>query len=178
MCSPHKNLTVAVRGLHIGRYGNIKSDAIRPMFIGYETLMHGYAWESFQPDECTESQLAAPDQDSTCPTFTRLFGHRMAVANLELRLPLIGTEEFGIIDFPFVPVELAFFGDAGMAWDNENAPSLELSRSSVARVPVFSTGAAARFNVLGFMVLEAYYAYPFQRPFKGGHWGFNISPGW
>jgi hypothetical protein len=176
--SPSKNLTIAVRGLHIGRYGNIASDAIRPMFIGYETLMHGYAWESFDPDECTASQLQAPNQDSTCPTFTRLFGHRMAVANLELRIPLIGTKEFGLVNFPFVPVELAFFGDAGIAWDNNNPATFELSKSSVDRVPVFSTGAAARFNVLGFMVLEAYYAYPFQRPFKGGHFGFNISPGW
>jgi len=28
------------------------------------------------------------------------------------------------------------------------------------------------------MVLEAYYAYPFQRPEKGPHFGFVLSPGW
>ena len=45
-------------------------------------------------------------------------------------------------------------------------------------VPVVSTGVAARFNILGYLILEAYYAYPFQRPVKGAHWGFNIMPGW
>jgi hypothetical protein len=45
-------------------------------------------------------------------------------------------------------------------------------------VPVFSTGVSARFNVMGFMILEAYYALPFQRPTKGWHWGFQVSPGW
>jgi len=45
-------------------------------------------------------------------------------------------------------------------------------------VPVFSAGVSARFNILGYLVLEAYYAYPFQRPGKGGHLGFNIAPGW
>ena len=29
-----------------------------------------------------------------------------------------------------------------------------------------------------YVVLEAYYAYPFQRPQKGWHFGFNLAPGW
>jgi hypothetical protein len=33
-------------------------------------------------------------------------------------------------------------------------------------------------NILGYLVLEIYYAYPFQRPERGAHWGFNIAPGW
>jgi hypothetical protein len=43
---------------------------------------------------------------------------------------------------------------------------------------VFSAGVSARVNILGFMVFETYYAYPFQRPDKGGHFGFQIAPGW
>jgi hypothetical protein len=31
---------------------------------------------------------------------------------------------------------------------------------------------------LGYLILEAYYAHPFQRPVRGAHWGFNIAPGW
>jgi Tol biopolymer transport system component len=176
--SPHRNLTVALRGLHMGRYGGIQSDVIRPMFLGYETFVRGYAWESFEPEECTASQQQAPDQESTCPTFTRLFGHRLGVANLELRVPFLGTEEFGVVNFPYVPVELVAFADAGLAWDSDNQPRLELSNSSADRVPVFSAGGSARFNILGFMILEAYYAVPFQRPEKGPHWGFQIAPGW
>ena len=45
-------------------------------------------------------------------------------------------------------------------------------------MPVGSTGVSARVNILGFMILETYYAYPWQRPDKGWHWGFNLAPGW
>jgi Tol biopolymer transport system component len=178
--APHRNLTVAVRGMHVGRYGGVESDVIRPMFLGYETLIRGYAYESFDIDECTLSrqQVAVSDSTSTCPTFTRLFGHRLGVANIELRVPFLGVEQFGLINFPYVPVELVAFADAGLAWDSQNPATLEFSRSSVDRVPVFSAGASARFNVLGFMILEAYYAVPFQRQAKGAHWGFQIAPGW
>ena len=50
--------------------------------------------------------------------------------------------------------------------------------TTLKRVPVFSAGISARMNILGYMVLEAYYAYPFQRPQKGAHFGFVLSPGW
>ena len=180
--SPHRNLTVAWRGLHIGRYGGITGNTIQPLFLGYETFMRGYAWESFAAEECaanTNPFNPVPGQgEDSCPTFNRLFGHRLGVANFEFRIPFIGTEQFGILDFPFVPVELVGFADAGLAWDEIREPSLEFSTRSAKRVPVFSTGVAARFNVMGFMVLEAYYGYPFQRPDKGWHWGFQIAPGW
>tara|TARA_B100001964_G_scaffold208802_1_gene241748 strand:- start:882 stop:1220 length:339 start_codon:yes stop_codon:yes gene_type:complete len=110
--------------------------------------------------------------------FNRLQGQQLAVANIELRIPLIGVEQYGLINFQFVPVELVAFADAGLAWDSDNPPVLAFSRSGYERVPVFSTGISARANVLGFLILEAYYAYPWQRPQKGWHWGFNIAPGW
>jgi len=186
--APHRNLTFAMRGLHMGRYGGVDGDAIRPLFVGYETFIRGYAWESFDPEECQASATGGGGASDSCPTFNRLFGHRLAVASLEFRVPFIGTEQFGLIDFPFVPVELVAFADGGLAWDCpttalqlgclDEEPKLEFSRSSAERVPVFSAGLSARFNVLGFMVLEAYYAHPFQRPEKGSHWGFQIAPGW
>ena len=100
------------------------------------------------------------------------------MANLELRVPFIGVEQYGLINFKFLPTELVLFADGGVAWDDQNPATLEWSRSSAERTPVFSTGVSARFNVLGFLILEAYYAYPWQRPEKGWHWGFNIAPGW
>ena len=105
-------------------------------------------------------------------------------------MPLLGVEEYGLINFPFAPTELVLFTEGGIAWDSNltnvdgsiqdvpDEPVWELSRSASERVPVFTTGISARFNVLGFMVLEAYYAYPWQRPDKGGHFGFHIAPGW
>jgi len=183
--APDKNLTVAVRGLHYGRYGldldpgtQGAFSPLRELFLGFETFIRGYAFESFDAAECGEPIQGLPAGSSSCPTFDRLFGHRLAVGSLELRIPLIGVERLGLINFPFLPTELVLFADGGLAWDPANPPTLEWSRSSSARVPVFSTGVSARVNVLGFMILEAYYANPWQRPEKGWHWGFNMAPGW
>ena len=186
-----RNLTFATRGLHWGRYGDLQQEDInvlQPNFVGYEWFIRGYAYESFEPEECAASRTGATSADG-CPVRNRLFGHKVAVASAEFRVPLLGVEEYGLINFPFLPTELVFFADGGLAWDNNltdisgqpvsnTEPELTFSRSASDHVPVFSTGASARFNVLGFMVLEAYYAYPWQRPDKGWHWGFQIAPGW
>ena len=192
-----RNLTFATRGMHFGRYGDFSSETasvMQPTFLGYEYFIRGYAYESFEPQECIDSQTAAVAGDS-CPVRNRLFGHKVALASAEFRLPLLGVEEFGLINFPYLPTELVAFADGGIAWDPGGSalngatfiatdPVFELSRSASAHVPVFSTGVGARFNVLGFMILEAYYAYPWQRPDKNGvgkwpgHWGFQLAPGW
>ncbi len=57
-------------------------------------------------------------------------------------------------------------------------PRLTWSLDSTARIPVFSAGAAVRFNLLGAAVLEIYFAWPFQRPAVNGSWGFLVSAGW
>jgi outer membrane protein assembly factor BamA len=186
-----RNLTFATRGLHFGRYGKLEQESVnvlQPNFLGYEWFIRGYAYESFEADECTASRPAEVTLDG-CPVRNRLFGHKLAVASAEFRVPLFGVEEFGLINFPFLPTELVLFADGGLAWDNnltgingqpvaDTDPVFKLSRSASEHVPVFSTGASARMNILGFMVLEAYYAYPWQRPDKGGHWGFQLAPGW
>ncbi len=174
--SPAKYLTVAARGLHYGRYGLAAGDAnvVRPLFLGYETLIRGYSIESTDVSEC---RVGATSTDS-CPTVSRLQGQRLGVVNLELRVPLLGTEQFGIFNFPYLPTELTAFVDGGAAWDPEHPISWEFRKTSSDRVPVFSYGVSARFNLLGFLVLEAYYANPLQRPDKGWHWGFSLSPGW
>ncbi|MBI4538976.1 MAG: PD40 domain-containing protein [Gemmatimonadetes bacterium] len=177
---PASPLTLAFRAMHYGRFGNLaglEQRGIQPLFLGYETLIRGYAYESFEANECTASP-AGTTSVTGCAGLDRLFGQRLAVANFELRIPLTGNERYGLLPFRFLPIELAAFADGGLAWDSEREPNLAFSTSSSDRVPVFSTGLSARLNLLGFLVLEAYYAYPFQRPEKGWHWGFNIAPGW
>ncbi len=170
-------LTVAARGLHLGRYGNIRAlddQKFGTYFLGFETLIRGYAFDSFnQSRECTVSLTG-----SSCPEIDRLFGHRLGVVNVELRLPFTGIEEFGVIDFPYVPVEFTAFTDVGMAWDSERPGALVWSRDSSERIPLVSSGVSARLNLLGFLVMEAYYAYPWQRPEKGWHWGVHVAPAW
>ena len=130
-----------------------------------------------------------------------LFGSKVGVVNAEFRIPLLGVPEFGLINFPFLPTEIAPFFDAGIAYTNSQRPdfsNFSLTRQSTLvpascasdqssvgvtfgcadRIPVFSTGLSMRFNLMGYLILEAYYAHPFQRPTKSWVWGFQIAPGW
>jgi outer membrane protein assembly factor BamA len=93
---------------------------------------------------------------------------------------VFGVPEYGLFNVPFLPLTLAPFVDAGVAWTNSSRPSFNASSVNDLknRLPVVSTGLSARFNVLGYAILEAYYAYPFQRPGKGWVWGFQLVPGW
>ncbi|MBI4520392.1 MAG: peptidase S9, partial [Gemmatimonadetes bacterium] len=171
-------VTLAARGLHYGRFGaDANTGRLNPLFLGYETFVRGYAAESFQAAECSDAGSAG-----ACPAWNRLFGSRIGVFNMEVRLPLFGVPEFGLINFPYLPTEIGAFVDGGAAWQSAGAAQDELQwrfdRETDQRVPVFSTGVNARFNVLGFLVFEAYYAYPFQRPERGWHWGFQLAPGW
>lgn len=194
-------LTIAVRAMHLGYYlGDENDTRLRDaLFLGYETMIRGYAWESFESaQECT------PTEQGECAELKRLFGSRVGVINAELRVPLFGVEEFGLITFPYIPTELAAFVDGGFAWcggDPMSGEFMSVSQRPACgpdaeglgeqdvrfafdtgetpdRIPVFSAGISSRFNILGYIVLEVYYAYPFQRPGKGWHFGFNLAPGW
>jgi outer membrane protein assembly factor BamA len=169
-------ITFAVRGLHYGRYGRDAEDSLRlsPLFAGFETFVRGYAVESFRPQECTGDGT----NTGRCPEFDRLVGSRLGVASAEIRIPLLGTEQLGLIRTRFIPVEIAPFVDAGVAWTSNDTPDFRFERRTTDRVPVFSAGVTARINLLGFAVFEAYYAYPFQRPDRGAHFGFQLAPGW
>jgi Tol biopolymer transport system component len=167
--------TFAFRAVHVGRYGRDAEDGrLFPLFIGDQQLVRGYEASNF--DGTTECGNAT--SSGACPAFDRLIGSRIAVANFEIRVPLFGTDQLGLINFPYLPTEIAPFFDAGVAWNKGESPNLEFVTNTARRVPVFSAGLSARVNLLGYAVLEFYYAYPFQRPDKGGHFGFQIAPGW
>jgi len=171
--------TIAWRGMHLGRYG-VDSDNIQlsPLYLGYATLVRGYSSQSFNPlEECT----AQGQQD--CFEFDRLIGSRIAVTNLELRFPFIGNSDLGLINFPYLPTELAGFVDGGVAWTKHGGFDLKWEDDRAAlgtaeRFPVWSAGGAARVNLLGAIVLEGYLAFPFQRPNRNGVWGVQIVSGW
>jgi dipeptidyl aminopeptidase/acylaminoacyl peptidase len=193
----------AVRGLALGRYGKGGEDVNTtwPIYLGEETLIRGYGYGSFTSDECT-STSSTTNSSSGCPAFERLFGSKVVVANAEFRIPLFGTEGFGLVNFPFLPTEVSPFFDAGVSYTNEQGPNLRFARSAddipancnnavsgaeaqlqsfypcTDRIPVFSTGVSFRFNLMGYAILEAYAAHPFQRPKKNWVWGFQLAPGW
>ena len=170
--------TVAVRGLHIGRYGSdlreLDNYGIYRYYLGNEYFMRGYAYRSFDlGSECTEGTNI-----SACPEIDRLQGHRVGVMNAEFRLPITGIEEFGLVSFPYLPSELVLFADVGLAWDNESPATWKWSRTDPGRIPLASTGVSLRVSILGALIVEWYYAYPWQRPHKGWVGGFSLFPGW
>ncbi|MES2525310.1 MAG: peptidase S9 [Gemmatimonadota bacterium] len=167
--------TLAVRGLHYGRYGKGADDQrLQELYVGQSTLVRGYNAADFRVEECSAPEGAADG----CPQFTRLRGTRIGVASMELRIPLLGTEQLGLINLPYIPVEIAPFVDAGVAWSKGSNPDFRFDRNTADRVPVFSTGVTARINVLGYAVVEVFYARPFQRPGRGNLFGFQLAPGW
>jgi hypothetical protein len=168
-------VTLAMRGLHLGRYGSdAESDRLSLLYIGRPWFVRGYDVDDFSLSDCT----FVPGDPTACPEFDRLIGSRMAVANLELRVPLFGVRGYGLIEMPFLPTELSAFVDAGVAWTEDESPELRYDTRTIERVPVVSAGLSARLLLGGFAVLEFYYAKPFHHPDGGYVTGFNISPGW
>jgi hypothetical protein len=167
-------VTVAMRGMHFGRYGDdAESGRLSPLYVGRETLVRGYAVGDIDPSECT----TVPGSDG-CPEFDRLIGSRMAVVNLEARVPLFGVEDYGLVELPHLPTELGVFLDGGVAWSSGESPELRFDQDTPERVPVWSAGVTLRMLLLGALPLEFYYAKPFQRPQEDWVFGFLIAPGW
>jgi hypothetical protein len=179
---PFPFYTLAVRGMSYGRYGTGSDDArLFPLFLGYPSFVRGYDVYSFDASECVANST------STCPAFDRLLGSRMAVANVEFRFPLL--RPFGATQRMYgpVPVEVAFFGDAGVAWNSLKTPltttnalfgtTTTASHPFNLRDGVSSAGAALRVNLFGFAVGEFDFVKPFQRPQQGWMFQFSLAPG-
>jgi hypothetical protein len=186
-------LTFAARGLHIGRYGgnadqfsnlnNASFFGAQPIFLnlpGFNGFVRGYDYNSIDPArECPSSFQST----GSCPVLDRLIGSRVASTSVEMRIPVLGPAGLGIIPTNFLPIDIVPFADAGIAWAGNDRAELRFVtgddlRSNASRIPVVSAGVSARINLLGFAVIEAYYARPFQRPDRNWVMGFQFAPGW
>lgn len=164
---PVRPFTLAVRGLHYGRYGADAEDPrLQPLYLGYQNLVRGYDVGSFDADECQETDLSA------CAAFDRLMGSRLAVVGAEIRFPLLGLFSRKSFYGPF-PLELAFFGDAGVAWTSQLKPSFAGGERDFVR----SAGVALRANLLGYAIAEVDYVRPLDRSRRGWVWQFGLTPG-
>ena len=164
---PARFYTIAVRGLHYGRYGAGAQDSrLIPLFIGYPEFVRGYGINSFDAGECASSE--------SCPTFDRLVGSRMLVGNIEFRFPLLRPFGVGQNMYGPLPVEVAFFLDGGVTWNKGQKPSFF---NGGTREPVTSGGITLRANLLGFATAQVDYARPFDRAGRGWIWGFSLTQG-
>jgi outer membrane protein assembly factor BamA len=158
---------VAVRGLHVGRYGqDAEHERLLGYDLGYPELVHGYSTGSFAANEC--AGLARAE----CLAVDSLIGSRLLVANLEVRAPLVGLFR-GDISYGPVPVEIAAFFDAGVAWTRDSRPAF----AGGTREWVRSAGAAARLNAFGLLIIEVAAAKPLDRIDRSWQWQVGIRQG-
>ncbi|MBM3297075.1 MAG: hypothetical protein FJY83_05680, partial [Candidatus Aminicenantes bacterium] len=159
---PLRPFTLAFRVLHFGRYGKgAEDERLWPLFIGYESLLRGYDYYSF-------SGAAGPGAFD----MGRLFGSRLAVANLELRFPVFGLLKLGKGFYGIYPLEAYAFYDAGLAWDSDNQAWF----LGGDRKPMTSVGVGLRANLFGYLIAGVHYVHPFQRSDRDWYFQFTLSP--
>ncbi len=165
-------LTVAARGIYTGRLAtNGRQFSLYPLTPSYPWYMHGY-------DNYKVFDGMPADQASFI--LDQFYGNQMAVANMEVRLPLAGPKRLGLIKVKYFYTELVGFLDGSLTWDRGDRISLDYTDYDPSnRVPLFSTGFSARVNVMGAIVVEPYYAWPLIGDRMGhGYFGVNFLPGW
>jgi hypothetical protein len=159
--------TIAARVIHYGRYGTGAEDArLQPLFLNDPGLVRGYP----PPDYASTACVAMPAD--ACHARERLVGSRILVGNVEVRLPLLRPFGVGPGMYGPLPVELALFGDSGVAWRGGDTSIPDESRTGIA-----SVGVAFRVG-LGFAVAEFDLVRPLQASEDRWTFGFNLIPGW
>jgi Tol biopolymer transport system component len=160
---PVRPLTIAARVEHVGRYGPGAVDPrLTPLVLGLQTLVRGYDLRGFAADECGRAA-------TECSIIDELTGSRLALLNLELRVPLLGLLS-GDFDYGKLPIEAIAFVDAGFLWTRQ--PGASIVESDRFR----SVGAGARVNVGG-IVFEITGVRPFDRVRNGWTVSFLLRPG-
>lgn len=166
---PVRPWTIAVRGMHYGRYGGgSEHGQLVDLYAGHAEFVHGYGVGSFNAVECLQQGTGRE-----CEVFDNLRGSRMAVANIELRAPLPGLFTGDVEYSSRLPVDLVVFADAGVTWTSADRPAFAGGSRRIVR----SVGAAARINVFGLLPLEIAASHPFDRVERGLRWQVGIRQG-
>lgn len=169
-----KPLTIAGRFFYQGRFDLKNTDLINRLFplqIGYPWHMHGYYGRALY------QQIGTTYSND-------LVGEKILVSNLELRLPLTGTKKLALIPFEYLPSDLNLYFDYGRVFNSfSNITNIERANTEKSiqnSKPIISTGLSIRINVLGYLVLEPYFAIPYYNGKKQNVVsGLNFMvPGW
>lgn len=168
--------TLATRALYFGRSG---SDANRfSLFLGYPDLLRGYTTGSFRRNECLNTPVD-PSTVTGCSALDQLVGTSVAVANVELRFPLL-TPLWEWVPTFLPPIEGALFYDAGVAWNGDTKVELRNRREGESplnvRTPLRSWGGSARVNLFGIIILRFDYTKPIRRPGTSPFWTISLGP--
>ncbi len=146
--------SLGTRLMHYGRYGD-DADEMQPIYLGNPYFVRGYSFRSLRQPQGVENYMPIEN----------LTGSKVAIANIELRLPFTGPEEVALIRSRLFFSDLILFADGGLSWFSFENISMqwEPSQEQNVHTPVFSSGIALRLNLFGAVILEPYLAFPFQR---------------
>lgn len=165
-------VSLALRGYFNARWGIPEETRyVYPLYVGYPWIIRGYELGVFL--KCYSSQAQSF-------TINQLMGSRMVVANAEVRIPMTGPKRLALVGSRYFFTELILFADAGLVWYNWQDVRFHWRPSDQQeRTPLLSVGASIRLNLFGMLVVEPYYAVPFQLGgVRAGNFGLNFTPGW
>lgn len=168
-------VTFATRNLYVGRFGrDAKNGILPPLYVGYPTLVRGYQALNFAENQENPNQQALSIND--------LVGSQMYIANAEFRYPLSGPERLSGITSKFLFTELNLFTDGGIAWGGYSGgfgSNRTTNRTASNSKFIVSSGVSLRVNLFGYLILEPFYAVPWQNGgFRNANFGLNFQPGW
>jgi WD40 repeat protein len=159
----------ATRAFYLGRKGT-DADRFR-IYLGNTSLIRGHTEGSYDRNECR----VRDDTEFGCAELSRLIGTEIAVANLELRFPIVNPS-MGVNFLP--PLEGALFYDVGLAW--EDGDVIRWSRRPgddpiAVRTPLSTLGVSLRMNFFGLMLLRGDWNFPQGRDI-GSYWTISFGP--
>ena len=145
-----------------------------PKYIARPDFVRGY-------DRNSTFYLSCPviGANPTNCSAVQLLGSRVAVANAELRFPLVRRLELGFLPVDLPPLDGLFFYDAGIAWSRGQSVSLSRPEGyDVAhqRYPLRSYGFGLRLNLFNYAILRWDYAVPVDQNGHKGVWTWSLWP--
>ena len=168
-------LTVATRfqtSLGIGR-----DELTFQKYIGNPQFIRGYDRQNFGSIGCSNNVFGG---SSIGCSRTELLGSRVALANAELRFPLIRRIDLGLLPISLPPLEGLAFYDAGVAWSRDQTVNFRRAPARYdiesERYLLTSYGAGLRLNLFGFAILRWDYAIPLDVPDRKGFWTWSVGP--
>jgi hypothetical protein len=163
-------LTIATRFMTSIATG--RDESFFPKYIGRPDFVRGYDRANFNFYDCT----SVIGSTASCNN-AQLAGSRVAVANAELRFPIIRRFDVGS-SFGLPPVDGLLFWDGGLAWSAGQKPHLgnapEGNDPSINRYPLTSYGAGLRVNLFNLAILRWDYAHPLVGGRKP-NWTFSLG---
>ena len=123
-------------------------------------------------DRSVATECGPSGPETQCIALSNIVGSRLLVANLEARAPLVGLFT-GDLEYGRLPIDVAAFFDAGVAWSSTTSPLFAGGNRDLIR----SVGGAIRINAFNLLIVEVAASHPLDRLAKGLQWQIGLRQG-